>query len=67
MFPAQKINLTCNESAVMYVPLKELTKSLLLENHNEKRSLLAQGKLDGEYWKKTAAIMPILVSFFPKI
>lgn len=52
------------QSGQSYVPITDELKEVFLKGHNEKRSLVAQGKLDGNFFNKPAARMATLVSDF---
>lgn len=47
-----------------YFPISNELKKLFLNEHNKRRSLVAQGKYEGIFAKKTAARMTTLVSDF---
>lgn len=52
----------CLKKGAAYIPMANDIKELFLNEHNKRRSLVAQGKLGGVFSKKTAARMATLVS-----
>lgn len=59
----QKLSSACPPDTT-YVPITDKIKEAFLTKLNEKRNLVAEGKLDGVFLDKTAIRMPTLVSNF---
>lgn len=62
MFSPQKYGKKCQQAECL--PITNEIKEIFLRDHNEKRSLIAQGKGDGIFRGKTASRMATLVSGF---